>query len=231
MRKILIIEDDYIWQSMIEMMLSSYPQFEVIGCADSVEKALQLIESKKPDIIISDLLLGQDNALFAMENTFHNFPTLFISALEDENLFNLAMAYPISTFLVKPFHSFSLISSVFNLAKHCTQLSEESKFLSFRGLKSGMVNVKFANIIKIEVEGNYSICFTSDGKKYARKVSLNTVLKSLDERFLRISKSTVVNFNYITKIDFFDRIAHLESESYYVGRSYMKKLRNLYNGN
>lgn len=230
MVKILIIEDEYIWQTKIEMMLSPYPQFKIIGCAENAHNALQLIGINKPDIIISDLFLGQDNVLVSLKDVFHNYPTLFLSSHKDENNFKLAVGYPISTFLVKPFHDFSLLSSLFQLIKHCKHLSEDSKYLLFRGLKRDQVKVKFANILKIEVEGNYSLCYCSDGKKYARKISLNVILKSLDERFLRISKSTVVNVSFITKIDYFDKIVYINSEAHQVGRPYFKNLRDFSNG-
>jgi DNA-binding LytR/AlgR family response regulator len=230
MIKILIIEDDQIWQSIIETVLSSYPQFKIIGRVDSVEDALEIIDINKPDIIISDLLLARDNVLFSMEPIFYDFPTLFISSKDDEEYFNMAMSFPVSIFLVKPFHSFSFLSSVFNLAKHCNHLVEDSKFLSFRGLKSGRVKIKFSDIVKVEVEGNYSICFSFDGKKHARKISLNTIINSLDERFYRISKSTIVNSSYITKVDYLERIVYINFEAYHVGRAYIKKLWSLYNG-
>jgi formate hydrogenlyase transcriptional activator len=199
--KILVVEDNTIWQSIIEMVLSSYPQFKIIGLADSVENALEFIDSNKPDIIISDFLLAQDTVLSSTETIFHKFPTLFISSQDNEDCFNLAMSCSDSIFLVKPFHSFSFLSSVFYLAKHCNSLV-----------------------------GNYSICFSSDGKKYARKASLNAILNSLDERFLRISKSTIVNIGFITKVDHVDNIVYINFEAYQVGRSYVKKLRSIYNG-
>jgi DNA-binding LytR/AlgR family response regulator len=228
--KILVVEDNTIWQSIIEMVLSSYPQFKIIGLADSVENALEFIDSNKPDIIISDFLLAQDTVLSSTETIFHKFPTLFISSQDNEDCFNLAMSCSDSIFLVKPFHSFSFLSSVFYLAKHCNSLVDDSKSLSFRGLKSGRAKIKFSDIVRVEVEGNYSICFSSDGKKYARKASLNAILNSLDERFLRISKSTIVNIGFITKVDHVDNIVYINFEAYQVGRSYVKKLRSIYNG-
>jgi two-component SAPR family response regulator len=195
-----------------------------------VENALEFIDSNKPDIIISDFLLAQDTVLSSTETIFHKFPTLFISSQDNEDCFNLAMSCSDSIFLVKPFHSFSFLSSVFNLAKHCNHLVEDSKFLSFRGLKSGRVKIKFSDIVKVEVEGNYSICFSFDGKKHARKISLNTIINSLDERFFRISKSTIVNSSYITKVDYLERIVYINFEAYHVGRAYIKKLWSLYNG-
>jgi response regulator of citrate/malate metabolism len=84
MIKILVIEDDQIWQSIIETVLSSYPQFKIIGRVDSVEDALEIIDINKPDIIISDLLFARDNVLFSMEPIFYDFPTLFISSKDDE---------------------------------------------------------------------------------------------------------------------------------------------------
>ena len=230
MIKILIIEDDYIWQIKLEMMLSGYSQFKITGYAENVTKARQIIELSKPDIIIADLFLGRENVLESMIDIFNIYPTLFLSSHQEEECFRAIVNYPVSAFLVKPFHDFSLLSSLFYLGKHCTQMAEESKFLTFRGFKSGVAKVMFANITKIVAEGNYSIFSSSDGRKYARKISLKTVLKSLDERFLRISKTTVVNLNHISKVDFPDKIVYLNNETYCVGRSYVKKLKDFKKG-
>ena len=227
MVNVLLIEDDYIWQTKIEAMLSAYPQFRILGSAASVNTANQLLNVSKPDIIISDLFLGRENVLVSMKSVFDNFPTLFLSSHDNEDFFKLIVNYPVSSFLIKPFHSFSLLSSLFQLAKHCTKIDEESKYLSFRGPKGAIVKVKFTNIVKFEVEGNYTICFSSDGKRYARKISLNSMLKSVDDRFYRLNKTTVININYISKIDFSEKTVLSNTESISVGRPYLKKLRSV----
>jgi two-component system, LytTR family, response regulator LytT len=225
MIKVLIIEDDYVWQTKIEMMLSNYKQFEIIGFAENAYKAQQLVDLKKPDLLISDVFLGSDNVLNSLNTLFNKIPTLFISSFQNENSLKSILSFPNSIFLIKPFHDFSLFSSLSHIVKHSPNFAEDLKFLSFTGVKGGFIKVPFENIVKIEVEGNYSICSTADNKRYAKKISLNLFIKLLDKSFIRVNKNTVLNLKYISRIDYVSKLVYVNENKYQLGRTYYKAVK------
>ncbi len=206
-------------------MLSDYPQYEIIGFAENSSKANDIVRLQKPDLIISEVHLGSDNLLVTLGDLFELYPTVFISSFIEEDAFRSIIALPQSTLLIKPFHAYSLLASMFNFFKHSPLLSEDPQYLSFRGLRGGKVRVGFEAIVKIEVEGNYSLCFTSDNKKYVKKVSLKSLQDSLDKSFIRINKTTLINVNFITKIDYSNKIVFVNDDIHHVGRPFYKLLK------
>jgi DNA-binding LytR/AlgR family response regulator len=227
MLKILIIENDYIWQTKIEIMLSAYPQYEIIGFPENASKAIEVVRLQEPDLIISETHLGSDNLLVSLSDLFNLYPTIFICSIIEEDVFQSIIALPKSTLLIKPFHAYSLLAPLFNFFKNSPLLLEVSQYLSFRGLRGGTVRVGFEAIVKIEVEGNYCLCFTSDNKKYVKKVSLKSLNNSLDKSFIRINKATLVNIKFITKIDYSNKIVFVNDEIHQVGRPFYKLLKEI----
>jgi DNA-binding NarL/FixJ family response regulator len=56
-RRVVIVEDDATFASMIEMLLVAEGGFDVVGLATSVGSAARLLADESPDIVIIDHLL------------------------------------------------------------------------------------------------------------------------------------------------------------------------------
>ncbi|MBK7634223.1 MAG: hypothetical protein IPJ13_07915 [Saprospiraceae bacterium] len=57
MIRVLIVEDDLFYLSFIEKKLMDFKKYEIVGVAESVIGAYNIIRAKAPDIIISDVKL------------------------------------------------------------------------------------------------------------------------------------------------------------------------------
>ena len=51
---VVVVEDEPLWQSAIELLLSAEPDMTVVAQADCAEDALKLIESHTPDVVLLD---------------------------------------------------------------------------------------------------------------------------------------------------------------------------------
>jgi two-component system, NtrC family, response regulator HydG len=102
--KILIVEDEFIVAYDLKTMLTK-AGYLVIGIASSVEKARQLIEQKKPDWVLLDIVLKGDlsGIDLAKELLQLKIPFLFISANTNQTILEAAKATQPYGFLVKPF--------------------------------------------------------------------------------------------------------------------------------
>ena len=104
MEKILIVEDEFIVANDLKMMLVK-SGYEVCGIAASVEEARILIDSKKPDWVLLDIILkGNLTGIdLAWELEKKNIPFLFISANTNHSILNAVKETKPYGFLVKPF--------------------------------------------------------------------------------------------------------------------------------
>ncbi|GFN29935.1 response regulator transcription factor [Paenibacillus xylaniclasticus] len=58
--KLMIVEDDPHWLKLLTQMLNEEPEFLVVGTADHYEEAIRLYDQLKPDIVLIDVILGND---------------------------------------------------------------------------------------------------------------------------------------------------------------------------
>jgi DNA-binding NarL/FixJ family response regulator len=66
--RVTIVEDHIVFREGLKAVLATYPEFEVVGEADSAEEAFSLVESVHPDLVILDLVLpGVDGCSVARE--------------------------------------------------------------------------------------------------------------------------------------------------------------------
>ena len=104
MEKILIVEDEFIVANDLKMILVK-SGYEVCGIAASVEEARILIDSKKPNWVLLDIMLkGNLTGIdLAWELEKKNIPFLFISANTNHSVLNAVKETKPYGFLVKPF--------------------------------------------------------------------------------------------------------------------------------
>jgi DNA-binding response OmpR family regulator len=84
-KRILIIEDNLISSTALEMIIES-DGFESIGKFDSADDLVQLCKLQKPDLILLDIMLnGTKNGIEAAQDLRKemNTPILFLTALSD----------------------------------------------------------------------------------------------------------------------------------------------------
>lgn len=219
--KILIIEDDPIWSIFIETTIQE-SNYELIGSANTISKAKALIDGYKPDVVISDIRIQNSTVFdFLLEEIKYDFPILFMTSHLDGDIFDMSTKIPKSTYLVKPFHKFSLLAALdLLISKYPIVKSIEESFITVRGNQQQIKKIGFSEITWIEAKGNYCYIHTESSKKYVRKKSLKSFVAELDSRFLRIHKAFVVNQSYINRIELSNNLIIIGNDSIPLGRHY-----------
>ncbi|WP_064196379.1 MULTISPECIES: LytTR family DNA-binding domain-containing protein [Emticicia] len=223
--KVMIIEDDPVWSLFVESIIED-SQYELIGTANTINKAQAIIEGFKPDIVISDIRI-QDSTVFPylFENANNDFLTIFMSSHLDEEIFNLSTKVSKSTYIVKPFHKFSLLAALdLLISKYPIAQPQEESFITVRGSQQQVKKINFNEIEWIEANGNYCFIHTKSNKKYARKKSLKSLIENLDSRFLRVHKAFLINKQYINRIELSNNIVMVGDNHIPLGRHYRKEL-------
>ena len=89
---ILIVEDEAIVAKDIQQSLKK-AGYNVVGVASTGEKAIELANEKKPDLVLMDIMLkGPMSGIEAAEEIrlALNIPVVFLTAYADESTFNKA---------------------------------------------------------------------------------------------------------------------------------------------
>jgi len=109
--KILICEDEEIMLTALEFRLQRQG-FEVIK-AENGKRALEIIKSENPDLIVADIMMPFVNGLelitFVRKDLASSLPIIVISALEHEDTVLEAFRLGASDFITKPFKPNELI--------------------------------------------------------------------------------------------------------------------------
>ncbi len=108
--KILIVEDEFIVANDLKIMLLK-AGYQIVGIASSVVQARKLIEDKKPDWVLLDIMLkGELTGIdLAWELREMQLPFLYISANTNQTTLEAVKATHPYGFMVKPFRERDLI--------------------------------------------------------------------------------------------------------------------------
>lgn len=224
MLKLLIIEDNIIWQVKLQVMLEDCGFSMLI--AASLEEAKHLLTTEVPHLILADIRLPDGSSLEHFSLYPVDIPIIFITEFADRQCMEQSLTIPFSSFYIKPFHPLTLVAAV--QAAYASFRRAQPKDLSLRTLTVPIrygkkVEIPFNKIYWIEVEGNYSTIQTTD-RKYTQKLSFNKLLPQLDEQFIQIHKSTIVNQGFIGRVNLMNGTVTVRERVFQIGRSFRKRL-------
>jgi DNA-binding NtrC family response regulator len=130
--KILIVEDEFIVANDLKIMLEK-AGYTVCGIAASVDKALELIESQKPDWTLLDIFLQGDKTgiSLALQLKDMDIPFIYISANTNQATLEAAKATLPYGFMVKPFREKDLLVML-DIARYRHQ--QNKKYSYYGGL-------------------------------------------------------------------------------------------------
>ena len=210
--KAIIIDDEKRARISLALLLQEYcPEVTVVAECENLPEGIKAIRTQQPDIVLLDIEMPGHSGLelldFFDENEV-NFSIIFTTAYNEYAL--KAFKFSAVDYLLKPIIPEELAEAVERVAK------QKQRFENFRAFKENLqqetltkIAVPSGNsllfldtdkIMYIKGEGAYSEVFCSDGNKQLVSRNLKNFEDILcsDSRFLRIHKSYIVNFNFVT---------------------------------
>lgn len=84
--KVLIVDDSAFMRNILERMIKTHPDMEVIGKAENGLEAIDLVKSVKPDVVTLDIEMPKMNGLEALQIIMREcpVPVLMISSLTEQ---------------------------------------------------------------------------------------------------------------------------------------------------
>tara|TARA_R110002167_G_scaffold360062_2_gene577433 strand:+ start:7285 stop:8022 length:738 start_codon:yes stop_codon:yes gene_type:complete len=217
--KLFIIEDDQWSKKTIEVLIKSFfPDVKIVGTAENVEHSIKLINKTKPDFILADVQLGEENVFEIMKGLNDAWNYNFVLTTSYENYALEAISNEVVDYIVKPVTIENLtlaINKVRRKLNNSNNWNPDSTFgkgdSRILGLSS-MDKIEVINldaIVYVQADGRYTHFFLLDGSRKTASKNLGEYEKILPkEDFLRVHHSFIVNMNYVKSV--------LKTDGYFV---------------
>lgn len=210
--KAIIIDDEKRARISLSLLLQEYcPEVTIVAECENLPQGVKSIRKHQPDLVLLDIEMPGHSGLelldFFDENEV-NFSIIFTTAYNEYAL--KAFKFSAVDYLLKPIIPEELAEAIQratkqkqrfeNLITFKENLQHES--LTKIAVPSGntLLFLDTSKIMYIKGEGAYSEVFCRDKTKHLVSRNLKNFEDILcpDSRFLRIHKSYIVNFNFVT---------------------------------
>jgi len=109
---VVIVDDSAFMRMVLKDIVDGQPDMQVVGVAKDGMEALEIIQSKKPDVVTMDVEMPKMNGIETLKNIMAKFPTrvIMVSSLTEEgaDITITALSIGAVDFLTKPSGSTSL---------------------------------------------------------------------------------------------------------------------------
>jgi two-component system LytT family response regulator len=207
--KAVLIDDERLARVELRLLLSAHPEIQIVGEADSVSLARELIGKETPDVIFLDINLRGESGFDLLEALPLPHPQVIFSTAYDEYALR-AFEVNAMDYLLKPIHPERLAAAVERLGAAGTKIPAEpgdgeprlgrtSRFFVRDGDRCWFVSVE--DLYLIEAEGNYSRLHFGREQALVYR-SLSSLEKRLPtDVFLRANRSQMINCDYVAGLE------------------------------
>ncbi len=210
--KALIVDDEEAARNVLKRLLErNCPGLQIVGTANDVPSAVQLIQQEQPDVVFLDVQMPQ-YAGYEIVDFFDaiDFEIIFVTAYDQYAI----KAFELSAvdYLVKPINRNRLIGAIEKLEQRVFEKNAAEKFqmlkdsLQQKSLDQIVISelgnqriLKISDIISIEANGAYSEIHLVKGQKVLASKNLKQFESMLTDgsSFFRSHKSWIINFKHI----------------------------------
>lgn len=216
---ILVVEDESIVSKDIQQSLKKLG-YNIVGAASTGEKAIELANETKPDLVLMDIMLkGDMSGIETAEKIKEtlSIPVIYLTAYADENTLAKAKVTEPYGYIIKPFKEIDLHTSIeMALYKHGKEqeVVKERDFLYslvenkegddsviFVKSNSRLIKVKSSDILFVEALKDYVVINLGD-VRYTIHSTMKDIEKKLPSHdFIRVHRSYIVRLDKINAIE------------------------------
>lgn len=202
MFRAVVVEDERLPRMELCSMLAR-EAVKVVGEAASVDEALTVIDEHGPDLVFLDIQLGRETAFDLLERTEADFDVIFVTAYDEHAI----RAFQVNAldYLLKPVDPDRLKKALARMASGSQpddQVPLELEDRLFVKVSNGWRFLKIGNIKVIQAAKDYTRLRLADGAE----IHIAKPIREWQDRlpsqaFARIHRSTIVNLEYVLKVD------------------------------
>ena len=185
-------------------MLAEHEIIDVVGEAESVAQAAELVHAKKPDVLFLDIQLPGETGFDLLKKISPACKIIFVTAFD---------AYAIRAFevnaldyLLKPINPARLAQAIERLTTDDSAPASPVRPLEYEDRLFIEVDersrfLKVSDIVVISAMGDYSQIYSSDGQKSLVLKPLKDWEERLPANFTRIHRSTIIKVEYVERLE------------------------------
>jgi len=216
----LIVDDEAPARARIRQLLKQEPDFVVVGECANGGQAVEIVQREKPDVVFLDVQMPRLSGLEVCERVSAEggqMPMVIFVTAYDAYALKAFEVHAID-YLLKPFdrerfaQAISHVRRQFTQSKKADAQSRLAAVLEDLGSPSKkpdrlvfkengrIIFVRRDSIDWIEADGNYVRVHSSEGSHYVRDTLVNVEGQLPGEKFLRISRSIIVNLDRVKEL-------------------------------
>lgn len=214
MIKAILVDDEAPCLKDIDELLKLYPnKIQVIGKANTLADAEDLIQLHRPDVVFLDIQVGSGNSISWLK-TFGSIDFQIIFTTGYDRYAIDAFKFSAIDYLLKPIVPDELESAIDKLSSRSLPTSSSYQALQTNYNPETLLEklvladadniylIEIKDIVRCEASNNYTIFFLEDEKKLLISKPLKEYAELLvKNKFFRIHKSHLINLNYFQKYD------------------------------
>lgn len=238
---VLVVEDESIVSKDIQHSLKKLG-YNVVGAAATGEKAVELANETKPDVVLMDIMLkGDMNGIEAADKirATMSIPVIYLTAYADEGTLARAKVTEPSGYIIKPFKEIDIHTSIeMAIYKHRRESevrkerdmlyslveNKDNKEFIFVKSNSRLVKLKTIDIYFVEALKDY-VVINALSTRYTIHSTMKDIEKKLpSDDFLRVHRSFIVRLDKIAAIEQPNLILENDKKVIPIGGSYKDEL-------
>ncbi|MFD2567317.1 LytR/AlgR family response regulator transcription factor [Pseudotenacibaculum haliotis] len=200
--KCLIIDDEKLARGLIQTHLSQLDDFELVASCNSAIEASKILQEETIDLLFLDIEMPVLKGTDFFKNLIHKPKVIFTTAYRDYAIegFELnAVDYILKPITFQRF--FHAIEKFRTLQKgsnsELISIPEKKDAFMFIRKDRKQVKVFFSSILYIESLKDY-VKIHLKGESHMTKSSISAFEEKLDDRFVRVHRSYIINKDQIT---------------------------------
>lgn len=228
--KCIIVDDEPLAHGVLEKYISRINSLELVGKCNNAIEAINFIHYNPVDLIFLDINMPELSGIDMLKSLQHQ-PKIIITTAYSEFALD-GYEFGVSDYLLKPIKFDRFLKSVNRVIESLPKISssnepnseiqnEKENFI-FLKQEQSVFKVTYSDILYFEALGNYLQVYTTSQKIIVRETMAEMEVKLPIDIFIRIHKSTIVNFTRIEK--FINNQVFIAGKEFPVGTLYKNEL-------
>ena len=212
MLRVVIVDDERLARRELRDLLGASPEVAVVGEAENVRAAAEMIRVTDADAVFLDVQLGNESGFDLLPHLAPDIQVVFVTAFEQYAI--RAFEQNAVDYLLKPVAPQRLAAALARLADR-SESEQPPEPLTYEDFLFARVNgrmhfIKVKHIAAIVAKGNESTVWLANGTRVHLRKSISEWASRLPAPyFMRTHRGAMVNLEYVERVEDWSRSSHL----------------------